>query len=380
MNPLNPFDFHQSTRVVFGLNSIDQLGELASELGAKRVLLVTDHGIVSAGHADRAVQSLQRSGVSTAIFNGVHENPTTQHVEEGVRFAGEHGPVDFIVALGGGSAMDCAKGINFLLTNGGKMENYWGADKAAKPMLPSIGIPTTAGTGSEAQSYALISQSNTHIKMACGDKKARFHLVILDPSVTVTMPRSVTAVTGIDAIAHAIESYVTTAANPLSRMFSSEAWRLLEHNFEVALNEPTNLDARSNMLLGSHFAGVAIEFSMLGAAHACANPLTTHYDVLHGIAVGLMLPHVIRFNAPVAESYYEELIRISGNSGGADQLSERIMKLKGIASLPQSLKDCRVDRRMIGKLAREAASQWTGKFNPREVNEQEFVQLYESAF
>jgi alcohol dehydrogenase class IV len=380
MDLLNPFDFHHTIRVVFGQNSIERLGELASELGAKKVLLVTDRGIVAVGHAEKAIQSLKKASIHTVTFDQVEENPTTAHVEHGIRFAVEHGPIDFIVALGGGSVMDCAKGINFLLTNGGKMEDYWGEDKATKPMHPSIGVPTTAGTGSEAQSYALITQKQSHVKMACGDKKARFRTVILDPVITLSMPQNVTAITGMDAITHAVESYVTTAANPLSRMYASEAWRLLEHNFEPALNQPQNLEARSNMLLGSYFAGVAIEFSMLGAAHACANPLTTHFDVLHGIAVGVMLPHVVRFNAPVAESSYQELLRLSGLSGGTEQLSKRIVELKRTAMLPEGLKDCRVDEQKIPDLAKDAATQWTGKFNPRVVSEKDFIKLYESAY
>src|SRR5262245_10582269 len=247
-------------------------------------------------------------------------------------------------------------------------------------MLPSIGIPTTAGTGSEAQSYALISHVETHVKMACGDKKARFRVVILDPAITLSMPRKVTAITGIDAITHAVESYVTTAANPLSRMYAKEAWRLLESNFQRALDEPDHVQSRSNMLLGSHFAGVAIEFSMLGAAHACANPLTTHFNVLHGIAVGVMLPYVIQFNAPVVEGRYEELLVASGRRGGTEYLYQRVMELKKAAALPENLKDCKVDERKIPELAKDATTQWTGKFNPRPVSEKDFIQLYESAY
>ncbi len=380
MDLLKPFDFHHPTRVIFGENSLDRLGELSAELGAKNVLLVTDSGIVAAGHAEKAIQSLKQASIRVVLFDGVKENPTTRNVQEGVRFAGEQGPIDFIVALGGGSAMDCAKGINFLLTNGGKMEDYWGANKAKKPMHPSIGIPTTAGTGSEAQSYALIAQEETHVKMACGDKKARFGVVILDPAITVSMPRGVTAVAGIDAITHAVESFVCTTANPLSRMYARESWRLLESSFEAALNDPQNLEARSNMLVGSHFAGVAIEFSMLGAAHACANPLTTHFDVLHGIAVGMMLPHVIRFNAVVAESGYRELLHECGRTGGAEELRARILELCQTGSLPERLKTCKVDKRMIPELARDAATQWTGQFNPRPVLEKDFIELYESAY
>lgn len=382
---MQPFDFESSTRTVFGDNTIDQLGYLAKELGGHRVLLVTDSGIKTSGHLDRALQSLKQQSLDVFVFDRVEENPTTRHVEDGLHFAKESGQIDLIVALGGGSSMDCAKGINFLLTNGGKMEDYWGKDKASRPMLPSIGIPTTAGTGSEAQSYALIEQERTHRKMACGDKKAKFQIVILDPVITITMPAYVTAVTGMDAITHAVESYVTTQRNPLSQMYAREAWRLLVQNFEIVLKAPGHLEARSNMLLGSYFAGAAIEYSMLGAAHACANPLTSRYAIHHGVAVSLMLPHVIRYNASLANAGYGELLQISGltqsdDRSAAEQLVERIVSLRELASLPVRLQDCGVQKDSIPTLAKEASEQWTGKFNPRPLTEIDFLQLYEAAF
>ena len=356
---------------MFGLHTLDRLGELARELGTRRALLVTDPGIIQAGYSDRAETSLRKSSIDTFLFGDVDENPTDKQIQAGTEFARGHNPIDLIIGLGGGSSMDCAKGINFLLTNGGKMEDYWGFNKATKPMLPSIGIPTTAGTGSEAQSYALISQDQTHIKMACGDLKARFKIVILDPVLTVTAPAGVTAVSGIDAIGHAVETYVTKTRNPLSKMYSKEAWNLLHQNFPVVLHEPSNLQARSEMLLGSHFAGVAIEHSMLGAAHACANPLTARYGLQHGVAVGLMLPAVIAFNQAVVGDEYKEL---------ADDLGDTIKEIQRLAKIPGRLRDLAIDRATLSQLARDAATQWTGKHNPRPVEEKDFLQLYEDTF
>jgi len=373
-----PFDFQPTIRVIFGENTINQIGRLTKELGCRRVLLVTDAGLLRSGHVEHALHFLQKELLKVFIFSDVAENPTTRHVENGVRFAKEHAPLDLIIACGGGSAMDCAKGINFLLTNGGRMEDYWGVDKATQPMLPSIGIPTTAGTGSEAQSVALISQEQTHIKMACGDKKARFRAVILDPTLLTTVPQKVAAVTGIDAISHAIESYICTKRNPISQMFAREAWRLLEKSFEIILKEPTNIAAQSDMLLGAHFAGMAIENSMLGAAHACANPLTAAYGIAHGIAIGLMLPHVIRFNSRMTNELYAELIAMTKNSTG--DLCERVIQLKTAAGLPQQLRECRVEKYALPDLAKAAAIQWTAKFNPRPVAETELLRLYEAAY
>src|SRR5439155_24177863 len=280
------------------------------------------------------------------LFDGVEVNPTTRHVEAGLKVAQAH-RIDFLVAVGGGSSMDCAKGINFLYTNGGTMADYKGLGKATKPMLPSICVPATAGTGSEAQSHALIADDRTHMKMACGDRKAAFRVAILDPEVTVSQPAKVTAITGIDALSHAIESYVTTARNQASQMFSREAWQLLEGNLETVLRTPTDLEARAAMQLGAFLAGTAIENSMLGATHACANPLTAHYGLTHGIAVGIMLPHAIRFNGTAVGPLYGELseqVALANADGRspADALAGRITDLLRLAKLPTSLTEAGV--------------------------------------
>ena len=369
---MQPFDFQSSTRVVFGENTLDQLGDLTIALGGNRVLVVTDPGIIRAGIPDRALNSLKAARLDPFVFDGVEENPTSLHVADGAQFAKDQGEIDLLIGLGGGSAMDCAKGINFILTNGGRMEDYWGVDKATKPMLPSIGIPTTAGTGSEAQSFALISQEGTHQKMACGDKKARFRTVILDPVLTTTAPKGVTAATGIDAISHAVESYVSTRRSPISQMFSREAWRLLEKSFEIVVSDPENIEARSRTLLGAHLAGAAIESSMLGAAHACANPLTARYNITHGLAVGLMLPGVVRFNNQVVSTLYQELYPAP--------LHERISELKAVAGLPERLRDFEIQAEDLPQLAEAAAEEWTGKFNPRRVSEVELLELYEAIY
>ena len=369
---MQSFDFQSSTRVVFGENSLDQLGDLTKELEGTRVLLVTDPGIVRAGIVERAIDSLKAARLEAFVFDGVEENPTSCHVADGVLFAKDRGGIDLLIGFGGGSAMDCAKGINFILTNGGRMEDYWGVDKATKPMLPSIGIPTTAGTGSEAQSFALISHEDTHQKMACGDKKARFRTVILDSALTASTPKGVTAATGIDAISHAVESYVSTRRNPISQMFAKEAWGLLEKSFEIVVSDPENIETRSRMLLGAHLAGAAIENSMLGAAHACANPLTARYNITHGVAVGLMLPSVVQFNNQVVSELYQALY--------PSPLHKRIFKLRTVAGLPERLRDFEIQRGDLSQLAEEAAKEWTGKFNPRPVNDVKLLKLYEAAY
>lgn len=373
---MQAFDSELTQRVIFGENSIEKLGELTRNLGGNRVFIATDRGIEKAGILARAVSALQNEKIAVYVFADVSPNPTTEDVENAVAVAKADAPIDLIIGLGGGSSMDCAKGANFLLTNGGKMEDYWGTNKATQPMLPSIGIPTTIGTGSEAQSFALIAQAETHVKMACGDRKAKFGTVILDATLTETLPRSVAAITGIDAIAHAIESFVSTRRNPMSQMFAQHAWRLLNANFEAAL-EPKDPTARSNMLFGAYLAGLAIENSMLGAAHACANPLTARYGITHGVAVALMLPYVIRFNSALAEESYRQL-----HSGG--DLADRIVELKEIGNLPNTLRGCSVKHTIettdIPILSKEASRQWTAQFNPRPLNGQDFTKLYEAVY
>jgi alcohol dehydrogenase len=377
------FDFHPLTRVVFGVGALARLGELTRELGGKRVLLVTDPGLKAAGHPGRALASLDAAGLRTFVFDSVEENPTTRHVGIALDFARKH-QIDFIIAVGGGSSMDCAKGVNFLLTNGGQMSDYKGFGKATRPMLPTIGVPTTSGTGSEAQSYALIADEKSHLKMACGDRKAAFKAAILDPEVTVSQPAAVTAVTGIDALTHAIESYVCSRRNPMSQSFSRAAWRLLVSNFEKVLKNPTDLVARGDMQMGANLAGLAIVNAMLGAAPACANPLTAHYGLTHGIAVGVMLPHVIRFNAPAVAGLYADLAHETGLLNGdhlaaGEILARRMVELMKVAGLPTTLAECGVSSGIFPVLAEEAGQQWTGRFNPRPVSEADLLALYHAA-
>lgn len=385
--PPGCFDFQARTRLVFGPGMAARVGELARGLGGTRVLLVTDNGIVKAGHAEKVRASLEAAGLKAALFKDAKENPTTACVAEALAVA-QANSVDFIVGLGGGSSMDTAKGCNFLYTNGGEMKDYWGRDKATKPMLPLIAIPTTAGTGSECQCYALIADEKTHLKMACGDSKAAARVAILDPELTISQPRRVTACTGIDALTHSVETAVTKKRNPLSLMYSHEAFKLCVNNFPTVLREPENIEARGRMLLGAAFAGTAIENSMLGAAHSLANPLTAHFNIVHGEAVGIMLPHVIRFNAEneVAKLAYAELAsgpEIACVSEGLDQAVEaliaRVETLLNLAGMARSLAELKVDPKLIGTMADEAAAQWTAKFNPRDVTAGDLRGLYERA-
>lgn len=373
------------TRVVSGIDSVDRLGELARELGGSSVLIVTDSGIISAGHVDRALRSLQRAQLVVQVFDGVRENPTTHDVDACLEVARESG-IDVLIGFGGGSSMDTAKGCNFLLSNGGRMWDYWGVGKANKPMLPMIAVPTTAGTGSECQSFALIADEETHQKMACGDPKAAPVIAVLDPTLTVTQPRQVTANTGIDAVAHALETAVTRTRTEQSWHYSCDAFRLTAGNLSSVLESPDCIDSRAGMQLGACHAGLAIELSMLGAAHSAANPLTARFGITHGRAVGMMLPHVVRFNAeePDARAAYEKMATFVLSSDESteptvDGLVACLESLLRTADFPESLVECGVTDDVVPELAIEAADQWTAKFNPRSVSVSDFDALYRSA-
>jgi alcohol dehydrogenase len=354
---LRPFDYDPQTRVIFGRGAVDRLGEVAQELGGKRVLVVTDKGVKQAGHERHAVESLRARGLDVSLFDDVTPNPTTEDVDRALEVARRE-RIDLLVGLGGGSSLDCAKGVNFLFTNGGRMEDYRGLGKAKLPFLPLIAVPTTAGTGSEAQSYALIADATTHMKMACGDKKAACRVAILDPDLTASMPTLVTAATGIDALSHALETYVSKPRNAISNLFSRNAWRLLAVGFGRVLKEPGDLNARAAMMLGAHLAGGAIENS---------------------------LPHVIRYNGEVVCELYGDFAAEAGLCSADDpqapsHLAQFVEKLLSEARCPNNLKAAGADPSLIPVLAEEAAAQWTANFNPRAVDRLQFEALYRAAF
>jgi alcohol dehydrogenase class IV len=378
-----PFDFAPKTRVVFGAGCLARLGHLARGIGCDKTLLVADAGVVQAGHAASAARLLEAVGIETTVFSDFGENPDSAMVETGRAFAAPLS-IDSVIGLGGGSSLDCAKGINFLLTNGGAMADYRGYGKVTRPLLPMIGVPTTAGTGSEAQSYAVIADPSTHMKMACGDPSAGVRIALLDPELTLTAPPQVTAMAGFDAIAHAVETSVTTKRTTLSDTFSHQAWRLLTGAYERVLVHPTDIEARSAMQVGAFFAGLAIEQSMLGAAHACANPLTARYNLTHGLALAILLPHVVRWNATVASERYAALLgssrRRSGDQGAGDALAQRLDNLAAIGGMNRRLEDVGVEESALPDLAAQAAQQWTGMFNARPFDAAGALEIYRAAF
>jgi alcohol dehydrogenase len=366
-----PFDARPSPRLLFGPGRLADLPGCVASLGAKNILLVTDPGIVAAGHVRRAADLLEAAGIAVTIYQGSHVNPTESDIEACRAFAENLRP-DALIGLGGGSSMDTAKGCNFLLHNGGRMSDYRGYGLARNAMLPFIAIPTTAGTGSECQSYAVVSADGSHEKMACGDPKALARIAILDPELTVSQPRAVATLTALDALSHALESAVCTKRNPVSSAYSGEAFRLISSAIRAVLDGSADIETRGRMLLGAALAGSAIENSMLGAAHAAANPLTAHFDLAHGHAVALMLPHVVRLNSnnPAIAAIYANL----GNHLGVPLLPW-LEETIALAKLPAHS----IDPAAIPELAEAATHQWTGRFNPVPLDAAVLTSLYRKA-
>lgn len=363
-----------------GPNSLADLGELARGFGFGRVLLSSDPGIVRSGIAARALECLLDAGVEAELFSDFDENPTESEVARGAE-AARRLNADSLVGVGGGSSLDMAKGIGFLLAGGGRMEDYRGYDRCPAPLPPLLGVPTTAGTGSEAQSYALISRDRDHRKCACGAPSAMFRAVVLDPALLPSAPPEVIAATGFDALAHAVETAATSERSAESLALSHGAFRLLSAAFPKVVSGDADAATWTAMQRGAFLAGAAIERSMLGAAHACANPLTRRYRVAHGRALSITLPRVVRWNGVAAEDAYRSLLEAAGMGSGLDpaaQLAARLEEWAAAAGLPGSTREEGIREPQFRELAEEAAEEWTGRFNPRPFDAAGALAVYRS--
>ena len=364
-----------------GSGALADLGGIACERGVRRVLITSDPGIAAAGITGRARESLEKAGLAVEVFSDFAENPTESNVARAAGAAGAMG-ADLLVGVGGGSSLDVAKGAGFLLAGGGRMEDYRGYDKCPHPLPPLIGVPTTAGTGSEAQSYALISRDRDHRKLACGAPSAMFQDVVLDPALLPSAPAEVIAATGFDSIAHAVETAVTSGRTDESVGLSHRAFALLSRAFPLVTAGDATVAVWEDMQLGAFLAGAAIERSMLGAAHACANPLTRRFDVAHGRALAITLPRVVRWNAAPAREAYRDLLRVAGIPAGddpADTLAGRLDAWIAMADLPPDFAGESLPAMDLPALAEEASSEWTGRFNPRPFDAAGALAVYRSA-
>lgn len=357
---MTPFDFRPRTRILFGAGEFARLGEVAREHNATRCLVLAPQTSVDAGHAQEAVRSLKARRMDVFAFHDFMSNPSVAMVEAAREYAGPHG-VNLVVALGDGDALDFAKAVNVVISNGGSIRDYRGYGNVAKPLLPMIALPTVAGAGNEAQSNTVISDSGD-AKIICGDPKIFFRTALLDANLTLKQPAPITAASGYHALANAVETLFSTRRTPISECFSREAYRLLDSAFGRVLRAPEDLEARSAMLLGAHFAGLAVEYSALGPAHACAQPLVKNYNMQPGAALALVL-------VPALE-WMEQ---------GGD-LAPRLRHLAAAAELPASLNDAEIPEQVLPRLADEAAAQWSGRFSSRHFDAQAALDIYRAGY
>jgi alcohol dehydrogenase len=362
------FQMEARTRIVRGPGRLGELGSLVGQLGAARTLLVADPALPLAARMART--QVEGAGSECLEFAQGKENPDSA-LAETVRQTAEALRPDLIVARGGGSTLDLAKAAGFLLANGGQMSDYQGYGLAKHPLPALIAIPTTTGTGSEAQSYCVIADAATKRKMACGAPTAAAKVALLDPELALSQPRAVRAASGYDAIAHAVETWVTTKRNEMSDLCAREAWRLLSSHYLPVLERQEDVLGIGAMQWGAYLAGWAIEHSMLGAAHACANPLTRRYGTTHAHALAVVLPAVVSFNSEVCRARYDEL---------SPDLEARVREFGAAAGLPSRLRDLGAAPEHLEELAEDAAAQWTGRHNPRPFDAISALEIYRCVY
>lgn len=291
---------------IFGVGAIELAGQYAENFGARKVLIVTDPGIIEAGWLEPVVNSLERHSLPFVIFKDVHCNPRDYDVMAGARLYRESG-CNLILAVGGGSPLDCAKGIGIVSSNNGHIADFEGVDRVDSAMPPLICIPTTAGSSADVSQFAIIANSKRKTKMAIVSKALVPDVALVDPATLTTMPFHLTACTGIDALCHAIEAFVSTASSPLTDLHALKAVDLLFNYLPLALRCPDNLEYRSYTMLGSLSAGMAFSNAILGAVHAMAHSLGGRFDLPHGECNGILLKHVISYNFPACQERYEKI-------------------------------------------------------------------------
>lgn len=383
---MNEFDIVMKSRIIFSPGAAERVGAIARELNARRAMMVTDPGVQRVGLDGSVMESLQREHIETSVFREVEPNPTTKNVGDGLALAKEFSP-DVMIALGGGSALDTGKAINLLRTRGGKIEDYRGASKGGSQLPPFIAIPTTAGTGSEVSPFILISDPVTHAKIVIRDIHMIPDVALLDPTLTISMPRQITVSTGVDALVHGIEAFVAKGSQPFSQAMALEAVDTIYSTLPSVTERPDDIEARGRMLIASNLAGMAFALSYLGLAHSMANPLTRVSGMAHGMAVGMVLPYVIRFNEPVARKEYASMTnRIFGRHSPSDpgeatlKLASSLRHFLASLGLPENLKAAGVPEDCLEEMAVEAIQQATARSNPREATLDDVKVLYRYAY
>lgn len=311
------FVFEVPNKVVFGCGVSQQLVEWVERLQGRSILVVCDPGVKAAGLAEPIVDALKAKFANVAMFDAVKPDPDIELVETMTAFARDHHS-DILIAIGGGSAIDATKAVRILLSEGGHIRDYEGMDKITQTCVPMIAIPTTSGTGSEVTSFSIVSDHARQRKMVLAGRAIAADVALVDPTLTLSVPASVTAATGMDAITHAIEAYLSKIATPLTDINALKAIELISQNLTTAVHSPANIEARSQVMLGSLLAGIAFNSAILGLAHAIAHPLGVLFHLPHGLANAVVLPEVVAFNGSVVPERVCQIGRAMGLSENAD--------------------------------------------------------------
>ncbi|MFP3886104.1 iron-containing alcohol dehydrogenase [Priestia filamentosa] len=381
------FQFGIPSEAIFGSGSSKKIGGILEGLNAKKVLCVYDQGVKVAGIVDKVLTYLKVGSIDVIEFDHVLPNPPDTIVDEGAQLAKEEN-VDAIVAIGGGSAIDAAKAINILLTNPGPIHQYDGLNLVTNPTKPLVAVPTTSGTGSEVTSFTVITDTTELKKMVIGGQHCGANIALLDPDLTIGLPPSVTAATGMDALTHAIEAYVSKAASVPSDVNALKAIELIYNNLEKAYKSGSNIEARTNMLLGSMLAAYAFNSAVLGLVHAIAHPLSVHCGLAHGVANACGLPYVMKYNAEdeKVQKRNKDIAKAMGlnvenlsNAEASEKAIEAVKKLSNALDIP-TLEQVGVKREQFNQIAEDALKEIGMLFNPREATKEDVIRLLESAY
>ncbi|MCD4501324.1 L-threonine dehydrogenase [Chromobacterium vaccinii] len=364
---------------LMGAGCLQQAVDAMRGHGFRRALIVTDQGLVKAGLAGKVAKMLGDADIEPVVFDGVHPNPSCANVNAGLALLREK-QCDVVVSLGGGSPHDCAKGIALVAVNGGKIQDYEGVDKSAKPQLPLVAINTTAGTASEMTRFCIITDESRHIKMAIVDKHTTPILSVNDPETMAGMPASLTAATGMDALTHAVEAYVSTIATPITDACALKAVELIAGFLRRAVKDGQDMEAREQMAYAQFLAGMAFNNASLGYVHAMAHQLGGFYDLPHGVCNAVLLPHVQVFNAAVAgERLGDVAIALGEKARSAEAAIAAIKRLAADVGIPAGLAALGVKEADIPTLADNALKDACGLTNPRKGSHQDVCSIFRAA-
>ncbi|HCH2127351.1 L-threonine dehydrogenase [Vibrio parahaemolyticus] len=370
---------------LMGAGCLKDVANSIQSQGFKKGLIVTDKILNQIGVVKQVQDLLTERGVATVVFDGTQPNPTITNVNDGLALLKEN-ECDFVISLGGGSPHDCAKGIALVASNGGKIGDYEGVDQSAKPMLPLIAINTTAGTASEMTRFCIITDEERHIKMAIVDKHTTPLISVNDPELMLAKPASLTAATGMDALTHAIEAYVSIAATPITDAVAIKAIELIQAHLRTAVKNGENLEAREQMAYAQFMAGMAFNNASLGYVHAMAHQLGGFYDLPHGVCNAILLPHVQRYNAQVCPERLRDVAKamgvdVEGMSAeqGAAAAIDAIVALAKDVGIPAGIKELGAKLEDIPTLADNALKDACGFTNPKQATHEEISAIFEAA-